>query len=281
MQSLLPDRRVIQLSGPDTDALLQGIITQDIGLLKTQPLIFSAMLSPQGKFQHDFFITAHGDDRFMDIDAAHADALMKKLKMYKLRSKVTIEEVSERFKVAVAWDAVSSDNWHQDPRLSELGFRRIVAAEEAADIPEHETDYHTHRLKLGVPEGVVDATDRHFLLELGYDQLQAVSFTKGCFVGQEPTARMHYRHVLRKCLFMVRAERNLPDAQTPILAGDTTLGDMRSSQGKIGLGFARIEPVENAIADGVPITADGVSIQLQLPAYMEQKIEEIKAYAAE
>jgi folate-binding protein YgfZ len=271
MHTQLFNRNVIRLSGADCDALLQGIITNDITLLKHQPMIFSAMLSAQGKFAHDFFVVADGDDRLIDIDESHAQALMKKLKMYKLRSKVTIEETDDT--VQAAWGTPpEGDGWLADPRHAALGWRQVLASSPQKRGSSEE--YEQHRLSLAIPEGSIDATERMFALELGYDQLHGVSFTKGCFVGQEPTARMHYRSVLRKGFFAVRAadaNTPLPASETPIMAGDQTLGEMRSSQGDIGLAFCRMEPVLKAQNLGTEITANGQPITLSTPDYMHEK----------
>ncbi len=272
MQTHLPQRSVIRLTGPDADSLLQGIITNDIGLLQKQPVLFSAMLTAQGKFAHDFFIFKDGEDRLIDIDASHQEAFLKKLKLYKLRAKVAFEATA--LQVWAAWDAApEGGNWHADPRLATMGWRRI--AEESME--EKRREYEAHRLSLGVPDGAQDANDRHFLLELGYDQLNGVSFTKGCFVGQEPTARMHYRKVLRKGIFQVSGDAPLPEARAPIMAGEKTLGEMRSSQGNIGLAFCRMDPVQSAQTSGEPITAGEQLIHLNIPNYMQEKWTEISA----
>ncbi len=272
MHTLLPNRTVIRLS----DALLQGIITNDVALLQSQPILFSAMLSAQGKFAHDFFVLAKDDDRLIDIAASHAPAFLKKLKMYKLRSKVTIEETD--LAVYAAWGTPpEGDGWIADPRLAELGWRRIGQHMTQSDIDA----YNAHRLSLAIPEGAIDATDRHFALELGYDQLHGVSFTKGCFVGQEPTARMHYRNVLRKGFFAVQAadDTPLPPLETPVMAGDQTLGEMRSSQGRTGIAFCRMEPVLKAQDAGTEITADGQPVTLRTPDYMREKWAKIMSDA--
>lgn len=292
MQTHLPQRCVIRLSGQDCDPFLQGIITQDIGLLATQPLIFSAMLSPQGKFLHDFFIFADGDARLIDIDVAYKDAFLKKLKIYKLRSKVSIEETD--LSLQAAWDEAPQDEgWMADPRHEGLGWRRVISSSPRNEVrrkskresrPASPLDpgfrgddatqkYEKHRLSLSIPDGAVDGSERHFLLELGYDQLSGVSFSKGCYVGQEPTARMHYRNVLRKGLFSVRAanDETLPEAGTPIMAGDKALGEMRSSCGAIGLAFCRMEPVQTAWQAAQEIQAGEHTITLQIPSYMLDK----------
>ena len=285
MHTHLPNRTIIRLSGADVDSLLQGIITNDITLLQSQPMLFSAMLSAQGKFAHDFFVVADGDDRLIDIDASHAEAFMKKLKMYKLRAKASIEQTD--LGVQVVWgEQPDGDGWMADPRHEGLGWRQVISSSprkresSPASPPDPRfrgddavQEYEKHRLSLSIPEGALDATDRHFALELGYDQLHGVSFTKGCFVGQEPTARMHYRSVLRKGFFAVRAANDTPLAPlgTPIMAGDQTLGEMRSSEGKTGLAFCRMEPVLKAQDAGCEITAAGQPITLSTPDYMREK----------
>lgn len=272
MQTSLPSRAVLRLGGADVDTLLQGVITQDIRALATQPIIFSAMLSPQGKWQHDFFIHADGADRLIDIDRDHAEALLKKLKMYKLRSNVTLEDVSDAHHVEAAWgDMPTGEGWAPDPRLEAMGWRRVCASASAE--PADEAAYHVHRYAQAVPEGARDASDRLFALELGYDQLHGVSFSKGCFVGQEPTARMHYRKILRKCLFLVQSEDVLPHCPADVMAQETKLGELVGGCAQHALALCRIDPVNQARDAGTAITVDGRLVTLRPPAYMQSKLE--------
>lgn len=271
----------MRISGDDRYSFLQGLITQDIHLLGAQPAIYSAMCTPQGKFLADFFITksADGEALLLDVDQRLFQPLHQSLKRYKLRSKVALEDVSDSHVVVVGWeDSPQPESAYADPRLAALGWRQII--EDGNPVPDAGTPeaYETHRLSLGVPDGVVDATERFFILELGLDQLHGVSFTKGCFVGQEPTARMHHRSILRKCLYQVRTDSDhLPSAGTDIIAGEVTVGQMRSSFGSTGLAMCRIERVSEALAQGMQCMADKKNLTLTLPEYMRSKIEALYA----
>lgn len=282
MLTHLANRRVIRLMGEECDSFLQSIITQDIGLLRAQPLIFSAMLTAQGKYFCDFFIWREAEHSLLiDIDETHHDALIAALKRYKLRAKVAIEPTE--LTVLAASDAPHGDGWQLDPRLPALGWRKIVqhpplnlppqGGEDEQREPWGAAAYDSRRLSLGVPDGARDATDRHFLLELGYDALHGVSFTKGCYVGQEPTARMHYRKLLRKGFFVLQSLSSdaLPPPTTPIMAGELQLGEMRSSSGSAGLAFCRMDPLQSAWDAQTPITAAGAAITLAIPDYMQSK----------
>ena len=281
----LPNRAVIQISGEDREEFLQGIITNDMTTLNVQPVVFTAMLSSQGKFQHDFFVVKYGDSYLLDTEADHKDALLKKLKLYKMRSKVIIADQDDRFAVYAVWgkhlaEAIMPERSisYLDPRVFGMGMRAIVLAQEQfaldnAEPIDFET-YDAHRLELGVPDGWRDATNRNVALELGYDQLEALSTSKGCYIGQEVTARMHHRKILRKCLHQVKTSTApiLPPFGTAITAGDVELGDMRSSRSQQGLAMLRIEETRKAIADGTPIMVGQTQVEVHIPPYMRNKM---------
>lgn len=270
--SPLPDRSVLRLSGEDTRSFLQGIITHDVNKLTADNPLFAAMLSPQGKFQHDFFLIADGEDILLETEAPLLDALLKKLKLYKLRAKVTFTNESDAWHAAAAWngDAPQAERFYADPRLAAMGYRILSRSPVTATATYD--DYERHRLSLGVPDGSRDASERAVIMELNYDQLNAVSFTKGCYVGQEVTARMHYRHILRKCLYIVRADAPLPPAGTDITlqGGGKAVGEIRSSQGNLGLALLRVE------SSASPLYTGDSKLSAELPFYMQEKIAAIQ-----
>jgi hypothetical protein len=194
----LIDRAVIRLSGEDVRGFLQGLVTNDV--LGALP-VWAGLLTPQGKALFDFLIWADGDDLLIDCEADQADALVRRLLLYRLRRPI-----------AIARDAALAVHWSQDgeagvpdPRLAALGRRWIARATGAAQ------GYHAHRRALGVAEGATEiGQDRTLWLEANAAELNGVSFTKGCYVGQENTARMNYRQKVNRRLFMLpdgRVER--------------------------------------------------------------------------
>jgi folate-binding protein YgfZ len=179
----LTDRALIRLAGDDARGFLQGLVTQDVATLDASAPRWSALLTPQGKALFDFVLWADGDDIVIDCEAAEAESLVRRLAMYRLRRAISIEAVAG----AVHW-ARASDLGVPDPRLPALGKRWLGMPGEPA------TGWLAHRLSLGVTEGVAElGQDKTLWLEANAAELNGVSFTKGCYVGQENTARMHYR----------------------------------------------------------------------------------------
>ena len=186
----LADRALVRLSGEDVRGFLQGLVTNDVA----GPLpVWTALLSPQGKALFDFIIWADGEDLLLDCEAEQADLLAKRLTLYRLRRAVTIE----RTDIGVHW-AVEGGAGVADPRLAALGRRWLAPAGEAA------TGWLAHRLRHGVTEGRAELGDGQTLwLECNARELHGVSFTKGCYVGQENTARMNYRSTVNRRLVVV------------------------------------------------------------------------------
>jgi tRNA-modifying protein YgfZ len=211
MKTTLFDRAVIRLSGEDVRGFLQGLVTND--MLGDLP-VWAGLLSPQGKALFDFLVWADGDDVLIDCEETQADALAKRLSMYRLRRAITIARDPS---LAVHWSA-DSEAGVPDPRLAALGRRWIAPPSEAA------SGYHAHRLSLGVAEGVAElGQDKTLWLEANAAELNGVSFTKGCYVGQENTARMNYRSKVNRRLFVSpdgRVERRPANAPGDALVPD-------------------------------------------------------------
>ena len=184
----LSDRAIIRLSGEDVRGFLQGLVTSDVA----GPLpVWTALLSAQGKCLFDFLVWEDGADLLLDCEAAEAEALIKRLSMYRLRRAIVIARDES---LSVHWSG--SGDGTPDPRLAALGQRWIAPADEAA------SGWTAHRLGLGVCEGRAELGDLLWL-ECNADELNGVSFTKGCFVGQENTARMNWRSKVNRRLFVV------------------------------------------------------------------------------
>ena len=187
----LIDRALIRLSGPDVRDFLQGLVTNDVG----GPLpVWAGLLTAQGKTLFDFVIWGDGDDLLIDCEAEQADALARRLTLYRLRKPIVIARDPD---LAVHW----SPEGEGDPRLPALGRRWIGPPDGAVE------GWHAHRLALGVAEGIAElGSDRNLWLECNADLLNGVSFTKGCYVGQENTARMNYRQKVNRRLMRVGAD---------------------------------------------------------------------------
>ena len=188
----LTDRAVVRLSGKGVREFLQGIVTSDV---MGQLPVWSGLLSPQGKCLADFMIWADGDDLLLDCEAEAMDDLVKRLSMYRLRLPIRIEPDRS---LAVHWSKNGAEGV-TDPRLPELGRRWLAPAGEPS------FGWLEHRLRLGVCEGVAELGDILWL-ECNAADLNGVSFTKGCFVGQENTARMNWRSKVNRRLFVVAGE---------------------------------------------------------------------------
>lgn len=190
----LTDRAVIRLSGEDVSEFLQGLVTQNVDRVQPDAPQWTALLAAQGKVLFDFLLWADGEDLLIDCEAEAADDLARRLTLYRLRRPITIARDDS---VAVHWSPDASDH-PADPRLAALGARWLGPANDPAE------GWHTHRLALGVTEGAAElGSDKTLWLECNAEELNGVDFEKGCYVGQENTARMHYRKKVNRRLVVV------------------------------------------------------------------------------
>lgn len=255
----LPARGIIAVTGDDRASFLQGLVSNDVALAAPGHPIFAAFLTPQGKWLADFLIFAEADRLLLDVEAGQIAMLVQKLSRFRLRMKVALAEVTDTLAVYAGWDGPSPVGASPDPRLPALGWRMIAPR----GLPTTATadDWDAHRLKLGVPDGSRDLeSDKTVLLEAGYDELAAISWTKGCYMGQELTARTKYRGLLKRRL--VRVEGVLPPPGTPILRDGVEVGSMRSGRGTVGLAVLRLD------AMGAALTADGADLRATPPDWM-------------
>lgn len=278
----LPGRGVLALTGEDARPFLQGLVTNDVRRVAPDRAVYAVFLTPQGKFLHEMFIidaTLDGAPALLlDTELARRDDLLRRLKMYKLRAKVALADVSDRYGVAVNLDWGLGDQHpgdapgaahplpdggiiYTDPRHAGLGARLLLDRAQAQALPVAGQAYETRRLDLAVPDGSRDLLpEKAIPLENGLDRLNAVSFDKGCYMGQELTARTHYRALIKRRLMTVRAAdgATLPPGGTPITLDGREVGEMRSSLGDLGLALLRIEDVEKAA--GRPLDAAGTAL---------------------
>lgn len=278
--AFLPDRGVIKVAGEDARNFLNGLVTTDLDKLKPGLGRFGALLTPQGKIIVDFLITeapaGHGGGFLIDCPKALADSLATKLKFYKLRAKVTVDNLSNDLGVLAAWDgqlAAQPDLAFADPRNAELGTRILIPEDlkqKLSDLIGAElvdaADYEAHRIALGVPRGGLDFMySDAFPHETNMDRLAGVDFDKGCYVGQEVVSRMQHRGTARTRSVKVLLEDSSPEAGVSVMAGDKSVGTMGSSaQGK-GIALVRIDRVADALDAGQPLTAGGLALKLAEP----------------
>ena len=279
---LLEHRGVLRAGGEDLVAYLQGIVSNDVARVARERAVWAAFLTPQGKFLHEFFIGDLGGDFLLDCEADRLPDLLRRLTLYRLRSQVTLTDARADFSVAVLFGEGCLDRLGLaaepgaarpfgggivfcDPRLPALGARAILprdgaeaALTEAGFTLGDGTAYDRLRMSLGVPDGSRDLeVEKSILLENGFDELHGVDWDKGCFMGQELTARTKYRALIKKRLLPVAIEGPAPEPGTPVLAGERQAGVMRSASGDVGLALLRLEYLEG---EHEPFTADAARI---------------------
>ena len=254
----LEDRAVLRIAGADTRSFLQGLLTHDVDMLSPAAPLYAGLLSPQGKALFDMMLFAdpNADDSVLvDVAADRAAALARRLAMYRLRKAVTIEPTD--LAVFAGWD--DDDSGHPaDPRFAGLGSRWIGTATGpgGADV------YDAHRLAVGVPGSADIGEDQLLWLETGADLLGGVSFTKGCYVGQENTARMHHRDKVRRRLVPVRLGGEPGDGIVRDAAG-RSVGTLRSHRGDSGFAHLRLE------AAAGPLTVGEAALTVMRPDWLE------------
>ena len=266
-QTLLPQRAVIELAGDDRIGFLQGLLSNDVTKLAPGQVQWTAMLSPQGKFQYDLFVNALDDRLLLDVEADRAETLLKRLGMFKLRSKITLTPRPD-LQVWALWGQgdlpvlAPGSVVAADPRLPQAGWRALasaVAGGQAVDFAQ----WDRHRLELGLPDGSRDMQpDHNILLELGFQELHGVDFDKGCYMGQELTARSRYRLLIRRRLLVVAIDGPVPAPGTPVLAGEDEAGHMASAQGDLGLALLRIEKLDQ------PLTCGAARLTVRVPDWV-------------
>jgi folate-binding protein YgfZ len=274
--SQLLNRKLIEISGDDAVVFLQGLVSNDVARLKEGDAAYAALLSPQGKFLHDFFLLRQHDTILMDCDAASLSDLLARLAMYKLRAKVTISAKEELGIVAVWGDQKSPMGGFADPRLTDMGWRIPGNVKAICDQCEQQgiraaapDAYERLRLESGLPDGARDMVrDKSLLLEFGFEDLHGVDFAKGCYVGQEVTARSKYRGQVRKFIYRVEAHETLPETGTPVTLDGAPAGEIRSSLGNAGLALLGVAAVEKAYAENKHFMAGNAVFKAILPSWV-------------
>ena len=239
-------RKVFRFSGTDARKFLQNLITNDIKRLDTGP-VYSALLTPQGKFIADFFLIADGNDMLMDVDAGAAAKLIPRLNMYKLRADVTISEtdlIVSRGLNDAPEGAVA------DPRDANLGWRYYGAEDHNMDT----VDWDALRVDHKIPEMGRELDAESYILEMGFEGLNGVDFRKGCYVGQEVTARMKHKTELRKGLVRLIADADIPE-NADVMSNGKVIGRTHTSAGTRALGYLRYDRADGDISvNDIPVT---------------------------
>jgi tRNA-modifying protein YgfZ len=271
----LADRGAVSVRGPDAEKLLAGLITNSIDGLGDRTAVHAGLLSPQGKILFDFFIAKVPDGYVLEVARDQIAGLIKRLTMYKLRADAVIEDASEQYVLLALWGpyACSSGETigtvaYLDPRHPAMGWRILAEARFATDISSATNGsksspeaYHTHRIALGVPEGGKDYDfGDAYPHEANFDLLHGVSFTKGCYVGQEIVARMQHKTSIRKRVVPVQGTASLPSDRPDIRAGEAVIGRLGSVTDARGLAMIRLDRAADFTAQGVALTAGGISL---------------------
>ncbi len=268
--ALLPGRGVVEVTGEDRTAFLQGLVSNDVTLARPGQAVFAALLTPQGKWLADFFVFAEAERLLLDCARDQAGLLVTTLSRFRLRAKVALRDASDGFVVHAGWGGAplpAGAIAAPDPRLAEAGWRALSPAPQAADADE--AAYDLHRLSLGLPDGARDMEpQKSVLLEGGFDELAGVSWTKGCYMGQELTARTKYRGLLKKRLVPVAVAGPLPAPGTLVTQQGAEVGEMRSGRDGLGLALLRIEAVQagGALACGEAVLTPRIPAWMKLPA---------------
>jgi folate-binding protein YgfZ len=276
--ALLPDRAVVAVTGADAEPLLQGLVTQDLARLGAAEAIYAGLLSPQGKILFDFFVVRAADGLLIEVAADKAGDLVKRLAMYRLRAKVQFADRSGDMRVLVTWGegagaagAGPGAVAFVDPRLPELGVRTLLPAPDAdsrvGDGLASAQDWHAHRIALGVPEGGKDfAFGDAFPHEADMDQLNGVSFEKGCDVGQEVVSRMQHRGTARKRVVIVTADQDIA-CGAGVTAGGAPIGSVGGSAGRTALALLRLDRAAEANTKGERLLAGETPVAIVKPAW--------------
>jgi len=289
--AVLEQRSVVAVSGEDRAAFLQGLVSNDMLKVAPDRAAYALFLTPQGKFLHDFTVVDADGAFLLDAETERRADLLRRLKMYKLRSRIALEDRALSLRVVVAFGdgtlaalglpeeagavlPFGGGVAFTDPRLPELGARLFLPADglaalEGAGLTRREPEeYDRLRLTLGVPDGSRDMVpEKAIPLENRLDVLNAISWDKGCYMGQELTARTKYRALIRKKLFPVTSDGPLPDAGTPVTLDGQEIGELRSGRDGLALAVLRLEDAARAADGGVTLRAGDAILIHKAPVW--------------
>ena len=266
-----PARGILRLSGADRASFLQGLVSNDVRKIASDRAIWAALLTAQGKYLHDFFVADLDYAWLIEDEESRIADLQRRLSLYKLRAKIAIENVGADWEVWQGWGdgaaaafdlaeagqarALDGGLVFVDPRLAELGIRLVAPRGTAQAIltahgfaPGDPAEWDRLRLGHGVPEGSRDLVlEKSILLESGFDELNGIAWDKGCYIGQELTARTKYRGLIKKRLMPVDLVGALPDPGTLILRDQAEAGEIRSGRDGIALALLRLDALDGSV----------------------------------
>lgn len=281
----LPDRGFIAIDGPDARDFLQGVISNDVAKASGKQAIWSAFLTPQGKYLHDFFLLEREGQLLLETEAARLPDLLKRLRLYKLRSKVELRDASAEWQVALVWGegalaALGLDRRAGavrpldgggglamvDPRHQGLGARVWQQGEADLGLEEGSlADFQRLRIALAIPDGSRDMEiEKALLLENGFDELGGVDWQKGCYMGQELTARTKYRGLVKKRLLPIEKESSFLGEGGDVLQGGKLVGELRSHSGRHALALLRVQALES----DEPMTCGAEPVRVSIPDWV-------------
>ena len=272
----LPQRGVISLTGATRVAFLNGLISNDVALATPGRAVWAALLTPQGRYLCDFFIYAEADRLLLEAPREALAGLLARLKRFRLRAAVELTDISSTLHVYAGWGGLAPQGANiepdganiepqgaitaPDPRLPAAGWRTLSATPLTPNATA--ADYAAHRIPLGLPDGPPDLeAEKTLLLEAGFDELHGVAWNKGCYIGQELTARTKYRGLVRRRLIPVHCSEPPPPG-TPVLADGVEVGVIGSHAGHMALAMLRVDAL------GKPLHAGAALLQPMPPSWL-------------
>ena len=285
--TILDNRGILKVSGEDKCEFLQGLVSNDVTNISDSSAIYAAMLTSQGKFLFDFFMYQWKSSILIETEGNRLAQLKKRLNMYKLRAKIDLEDVTASWSVTAIWGSDvltsiglsknpgSATAWQGgliavDPRIPSAGARALLPKNHDIQLPGNSvshSEYDLHRLGLGLPDGGRDMIlEKSILLENGFDELNGINWNKGCYIGQELTARTKYRGLIKKRLVPVKVDGVMPPVGTPILLDGKSVGELRSGRDNRALAILRIEHLQKT---GSKFTAENATVSPKKPNWAE------------
>lgn len=276
----LSDRGLLAISGPDVKPFLQGMVTCDVEKLTPKQSLYGAHLTAQGRFLHDFFLVDLNGLLVLDCHKEHLMTFAKNLYSFQMRFDIAFEDLSDDYDIFADLTPTSTPLGHTkqtktgviftDPRLGLMG-QRLIAKKGVQQAPDPLADYHAHRINHCIPDGAFDALQGKTIAgELCLEFLNGVDYEKGCYLGQEMTARTHFRNPPKKRLVAVAYKGKAPPLGAAVKAGNLPIGHVFSCENGKGIGILR---TAKAFEKGATITSEDISLNVKKPAWAQYSVE--------